>query len=363
LTIPPKTSPFFSICIPQYNRSSFLLQALQRLCTQTFQDFEVCISDDRSPDGRQQEIIDFLKVNRMRFCFESNARNLRYDGNLRSALALSSGKYCLLMGNDDGLTDDFVLSRYHEALSAQPNCGVMITNFREQNGTPTRRIRQDALYKGSAAISAAVWRDFSFISGIVFDGPSARALATDRFDGTEYYQLYLGARIIASGKDYLASTMVAVDKDLIVPGEKVADYTQRPKQRVSALAPIPSTQQHLVRLVAEGIAGTESEPTLRAARFHALWQFTVFTLAYWIVAYRRAQSWSYASAFGLGLSPKYTAPFALGWHRRSAAWVLWYLTYTVALSVPTSLFFAIRPMLHQIAKSFRPGAKKNADGA
>jgi glycosyltransferase involved in cell wall biosynthesis len=354
LTVHSTAPPFFSICIPQYNRSSYLLQALQRLCGQSFRDFEICIADDRSPDGRQQEIVDFLSASGMRFRFVSNTRNLRYDGNLRAAIALSSGRYCLLMGNDDGLADADVLQHYFDALVANPECGVMITNYREQDGSVTRRIRKEAIYAGTSALAAAVWRDFSFISGIVFAGDIARELATDRFDGTEYYQLYLGTRIIASGKSYIASSMVAVDKDLIVSGESVDSYTLRPKQRVSPFKAIPSTQQHLVRLVAEGISGLGQETQLRGARFHALWQFTSFTMAYWIVEYRRVQSWAYASALGLGLRPSCIAPFALGWHRRMAAWVIWLLTYLSALLIPLGVFFAMRPLLHRIAKSFRP---------
>ena len=48
-------NPTFSICIPQYNRTSFLLEALKTLNEQDFKDFEVCISDDCSTDGRESE--------------------------------------------------------------------------------------------------------------------------------------------------------------------------------------------------------------------------------------------------------------------------------------------------------------------
>jgi glycosyltransferase involved in cell wall biosynthesis len=55
------SNPFFSICIPQYNRTSYLIEALNVLSQQTFRNFKVCISDDRSTDGREQELIDYLK--------------------------------------------------------------------------------------------------------------------------------------------------------------------------------------------------------------------------------------------------------------------------------------------------------------
>jgi len=39
-------APLFSICIPQHNRTSFLIEACKSLQSQTFTDFEICISDD-----------------------------------------------------------------------------------------------------------------------------------------------------------------------------------------------------------------------------------------------------------------------------------------------------------------------------
>ena len=50
------TSPFFSICIPQYNRTSFLLKTLESLDAQLYRDFEICISDDCSTDGTRNKL-------------------------------------------------------------------------------------------------------------------------------------------------------------------------------------------------------------------------------------------------------------------------------------------------------------------
>jgi glycosyltransferase involved in cell wall biosynthesis len=346
--------PFFSICIPQYSRTSFLLLALQRLKAQTFRDFEVCIADDRSPDGRQQEVIDFLSQGGFAFRFEVNATNLRYDGNLRASIALSKGKYCVLMGNDDGMTNPDVLSDMHALLQSRPQCGVLICNYYEQDGSVVRRIRVDGDYPGTPQLAASVWRDFSFISGIVMAGDAARSMATDRFDGTEYYQLYLGSRLLSMGMSYCATTKIMIDKDLAVPGEEVDSYNKRPKAQVRAFSSMPSTQAHLIRLVSEGIgdAGTESER--RRARFYGLFQLYCFTMPYWLFEYRRIQSWAYASALGMGQRPTISAPFALGPVRRACAWGVWLAAYAAALVIPTALFFALKPGLHRIAKFFRP---------
>src|SRR5207253_6310052 len=88
--------PYFSICIPQYNRTDFLLAALRTIDKQDFRSFEICISDDVSTDGRHEEIIHYLEASGMAFCYVRQASNQRYDANLRAAISFAHGRYCFL---------------------------------------------------------------------------------------------------------------------------------------------------------------------------------------------------------------------------------------------------------------------------
>ena len=45
-----KTTPFFSIVMPVYGVADYLEQTLQSVAAQTFEDFEVILVDDCSPD-------------------------------------------------------------------------------------------------------------------------------------------------------------------------------------------------------------------------------------------------------------------------------------------------------------------------
>lgn len=126
--------PFFSICIPQYNRTSFLKEALRTIKAQNFPDFEVCIADDRSTDGRSHEIVEYLQESGLSFAYRQNSENLRYDGNLRTAIGLASGVYCLLMGNDDALAGPNVLARLRELLVQHPKVGLLVPNFADFGG-------------------------------------------------------------------------------------------------------------------------------------------------------------------------------------------------------------------------------------
>src|SRR5258708_6128653 len=108
--------PYFSICVPQYNRTAFLIEACRSLAGQSFRNFEVCISDDCSTDGREEELIGYLETSGMSFVYRKQAKNSRYDGNLRASIALARGAFCFLLGNDDALATAEVLQSLHDEM-------------------------------------------------------------------------------------------------------------------------------------------------------------------------------------------------------------------------------------------------------
>ena len=80
------------------------------------------------------------------FVYACTKRRLRYDGNLRSAIALSIGRYVLLMGNDDELSDPNTLQFLHDELERFKPVSVAVTNYREiGSGRSNRRIPQTKL--------------------------------------------------------------------------------------------------------------------------------------------------------------------------------------------------------------------------
>lgn len=111
------------------NRTSFFLECLRSLRAQTFRQFEVCISDDCSTDGREQEIVRFREDSDLSFAYRRRERNGRCDANLRSAITLARGESCLLLGNDYQLTRPESLDEYHRLLTAHVPVGVATCNF------------------------------------------------------------------------------------------------------------------------------------------------------------------------------------------------------------------------------------------
>lgn len=344
--------PYFSICIPQYNRSAFLIRSLESFRSQIFQDFEVCISDGASTDGEQSAVIDYLKKSGLTFVYSQSRNTLRYDPNLRSAIQLSNGKYIFLMGNDDELAAADVLLEVHKALERFEPVAAVVTNYRELgSGVQYRRTGHTKVLGHGVDIAARTFRNYSFLSGIVFEGESARQATTDVLDGSEMYQMYLGTRLVSCGGRYLDLDRTTVNKDIQIPGQIVDSYQTNPR-----VDPCPIVERHLpmgrlLEVVATGLNPHQARKARKRALVGVASQLYQFTYPFWLIEYRRTQSWRYAAGVFIGLRPSVTAKrLDLPASAKIKLWTLYILGGCCGLVVPISAFQSWRQSLHRFAK-------------
>ncbi len=345
--------PYFSVCIPQYGRTDFLLKAIESLSIQWFRDFEICISDDNSPDGRQSEIIAALQLNGFQFNFYVQAKNCRYDANLRTAISLARGKYCVLLGNDDALVDGTTLARMHEAIETYGSCGVVICDFQDYlSGARGNRVRSTGNKGSGPKIAASHFRNFSFVSGVILERISAQNFATDRWDGSEMYQTFIGCRIIASGKSLIEIAEPLIRKDIYLRNLQVDSYANRPRARRWPIVERTIPLAQLGRLTADALSPYSSGIEQRKQNECILRQLLMFTYPFWLFEYRRVQSWSYALGVGLAMRPRRTAEGIKFTRTGTVVIRLYYLAASIlGLVTPTWLFDVARPFLYRIAKS------------
>lgn len=347
--------PYFSVCIPQYRRLPFLLASLDSLAQQTFRDFEVCISEDHSLDQAPEQIERRLRDHGVHYRLVTQQQNLKYDANLRAALSLAQGRYCLLMGNDDALAGPNAMSTLHQFIERHGPCGVVIPEFVDYaTGRRARRIRRTCNWGGGPEVAARHFRNFSFVSGIVLDRAGAQALATGKWDGAEMYQTYIGSRIIASGMPLLEVAEPLVRKDIVIAGEQVDSYARRPREPLWPIVERRLPLGQLGQLVADAIEpyaqGTESR------RLNALIvrQLVRFTYPFWLVELRRVQSLSYAAGVALGFRPsRIAAGMPLGAWRRALLWLEYLAVSVGGLLTPQALFRSMQPALYRLAKKVR----------
>jgi glycosyltransferase involved in cell wall biosynthesis len=345
--------PVFSICIPQHNRTSFLIEACRALASQTYAKFEVCISDDCSTDGGEERLLRFLDDSRLSYTYRRQPRNLRYDGNLRAAIGLARGRYVFLLGNDDCLSRPTMLAEVHAELERNAPVSVALTNFEDYaSGERVARFERQGIAGRGPRTAAQTFRNFSFVSGVILSAEAARRHATERWDGSEMYQVFLATRLIAAGGRLLYIDASAIRKDIQIAGERVDSYRARPR-----LHPCPIVARHLPlgqlgRLVVDAIAAYAPSEERAALSEQVVRQLYQYTFPFWILEYRRVQSWRYALGVCLGLRPAYSAH---GLELRRAARMrlslLFWGTSALALGLPVGAFDRLRKMLYRIAKS------------
>lgn len=206
LTSPIKQNrKLFSICIPAYNRTRHLRPLLDSVFGQGCKDFEVVICEDKSRE--RAEIASLVAEYSSRYpgviSYYENPENLGYDGNIRNLVAKANGQFCFFMGNDDLMAPD-ALATVAEILSRHNNVGFVLKSYAWFDYVP-ENVNQEVRYfneerefaPGREAIRVC-YRRSGTIAGYVIHRDSAHAVATDKFDGTLYYQMHLTAQVLVT---------------------------------------------------------------------------------------------------------------------------------------------------------------------
>src|ERR1017187_9068685 len=113
-------TPTVSFIVPCYKLAHFLSDCIQSILCQTYQDFEILIMDDCSPDHTPEVVRAFQDV-RVRHI--RNHENLGHLRNYNKGIGLASGRYVWLISADDQLRRAYILERYVKLLAAHPNVG------------------------------------------------------------------------------------------------------------------------------------------------------------------------------------------------------------------------------------------------
>ncbi|MEK9816022.1 MAG: glycosyltransferase family 2 protein [Methylotenera sp.] len=236
--------PLISICIPAYNRAGVLPALLDSIQSQDFDDFDIVIAEDSSPE--RQAIATRVAEYQHRFGdkvkYHENTQTLGYDGNLRRLVELATGDYVLFMGNDDLLAPG-ALSAVATAVRERQDVGVVLRSYSSFVSDPEQPVQvfryfdEDRVFPPGPDTVVTFFRRSVFISGMVFKRNSAAACATARFDGTLLYQQHLVGHILAQESGVYLNRIVsyhrlggvpdfgasAAEKGLFVPKQQTPE--------------------------------------------------------------------------------------------------------------------------------------------
>jgi glycosyltransferase involved in cell wall biosynthesis len=108
--------PKLSIGMPIYNAERYLREALNSIVSQTFEDFELIISDNASTDGSQEICREYVAKDE-RIHYFRNRMNFGVPYNFGQTFRLSSGRYFKWAAADDICGKDYLM-RAVDALDA-----------------------------------------------------------------------------------------------------------------------------------------------------------------------------------------------------------------------------------------------------
>jgi len=345
-----------SVCIPHYNRSEYLKEVLRSIAVQTFPNIEVIVSDDASTDGSSREIPRFLESlvhgPHARFEYRLQPTNLGYDANLRSALNAATGDYLLILGNDDALADAQAIERLVFCLRDFNYPEVCYTSFRGySDGIVTNRASKTGIVGAGPAAAVRTFRSFSCVCGVVMKAIEFRKWDTAEYDGSIFVQVYLAARIIASGGRVCCIADPLVAKDVLIEGQHANSYRDNLREMNRKSVPKTGGLDEVGRLAWEAIVPYLAPEERKKYFIQVFRQLIIFSYGYWLYKYRENGSYRAALNLARGCRPCYLYR-KLGPLRGTALVLdLWYAIVTVfGLTIPTALIANAAPVLYRFSR-------------
>jgi abequosyltransferase len=244
----------FSVCIPAYNRARHLTALLDSIVAQDFHDFEIVICEDLSPE--REQIAAIVRAYQSRhpelLRYFENEENGGYDANIRNLVQRAAGEFCFFMGNDDIMCEG-ALQNAASIVRRYPNVGLVLKSYGWFDET-TEKVNQEVRWfkhekefpAGVAAIRFA-FRRSGVISGYIVHRDSANQAATDKFDGTLYYQMHLTARVL------IDKTAVCTPKLLVLCRGNPPEFGNSAKEKGNYV-PGGYTPQARIRMISGALS-------------------------------------------------------------------------------------------------------------
>jgi glycosyltransferase involved in cell wall biosynthesis len=121
-------APRFSVVTPVYDTPPEVLRAmLKSVRAQSFEDWELCLVDDRSPGPHVREILAEAERGDSRIRVRHRERNGGIVAASNDALEMAGGEFVALLDHDDELHPD-ALAHVHEALLLTPEADYVYTD-------------------------------------------------------------------------------------------------------------------------------------------------------------------------------------------------------------------------------------------
>jgi glycosyltransferase involved in cell wall biosynthesis len=160
-------NPKVSFVVPCYKLCHLLAECVNSILNQTYENFEILIMDDCSPDDTPL-VAGSFEDPRVRYI--RNDSNLGHLRNYNKGIDLARGEYVWLISADDVLWRPYVLERYIERMEKYPDVGFACCAGLEIKGAETRLARyslladRDTVFTGNNLLKTLLFAN-SIIAG------------------------------------------------------------------------------------------------------------------------------------------------------------------------------------------------------
>ncbi len=233
-------APKVSVIVTVFKRTEFLRFALQSALAQTFQDFEIIVTDDSNSDAIR-EISDSYGSGRIRY--RTQAETLGVALNLRAAVSEARGTYIAVLNDDDTWERDF-LEKLIAPLEQDSKRVLAFSDHWLIDGDGKVQIAEtdaNSAHFGRAALPAGEVADFASLV-LVRNGVPLAMAALFRADAIDWSRV---VSEVSGAYDYWISCLLAASggRAWYVP-ERLTRYRVHAAMETSRLA--PDKKEHLI---------------------------------------------------------------------------------------------------------------------
>jgi glycosyltransferase involved in cell wall biosynthesis len=190
----------FSIAIPTY-KTKFLPDAIESVLSQSYQDFELIIVDDCSPEDVGSIVLEYEDERIHYYRNSSNCGALNVVDNWNICLSYCTGDYVICMGDDDRLLP-CCLAEYKKLIEKYPLCNVYHakTEIIDENGNVYKIQESRPIFEGAFSMiyHQVCYNRLQYIGDFCF---SASWLKMNKFVKFDY----------AYGSDWVTANIAALD--------------------------------------------------------------------------------------------------------------------------------------------------------
>lgn len=166
-----RAAPRVSVIMPSYNHARYIRSAIESVLSQTFEDFELLVSDDGSSDDTASVV---AQIDDPRLSFVANSVNRGAGIVTNELIARARGQFIALLNSDDEWVSD-KLERQVRILDEQPTLGACFTRA-QWIDAEGKELGDDEFAYGQVFNkenrSQAMWLRWFFFSGNCLCHPS-----------------------------------------------------------------------------------------------------------------------------------------------------------------------------------------------